>query len=380
VANEVIRQNVNQYPKVLQTKLKNFIKPSLVPASSAGREAEFISQQILQLRDEGIPLNKIAVLFRATHHSQELEFELTKRDIPYDYRGGVKFFERAHIKDIMAFLKVINNPNDEVAWLRVFNLQVGIGEVMAGKIYQRAKDYSDISRIVKMDLSNILTPKAKIGWEALVDIFVKDLKIGPEVDAPPRCARGRITSGPEELIRALMKSDYKNYLEAEYPNFKERVEDLEQLALFAERFKDLNSFLSEVTLQEAFSVERGQPDYSEDERLILTTIHQAKGLEWEVVFIINLIDTAFPNRRALVEEGGLEEERRLFYVAITRAQKQLFLTYPLTSDYSSMYLNTPSQFLQEIPKELLEEVRIVGSQKSDWSELNDGQVQYLPEI
>jgi len=374
VANEVIKQNVNQFPKVLQAKLKNLVKPSLVPVSSAGQEAEFISQQILTLREEGMPLNKIAVLFRATHHSQELEFALQKKDIPYDYRGGVRFFERAHIKDALAFLKVINNVKDEVAWLRILNLQEGIGDIIASKIYQRVRDYQNIEELMVGDLSDLLTPRARIGWKGLAGIF-NDLR------SKVKGLRIKINDQkPDAMIRIITKSDYQNYLEAQYPNWEERLEDLEQLAKFAEGYLDLNSFLSEITLQESFGVARGQPDAGEEERLILSTIHQAKGLEWEAVFVINLVDTAFPNRRALTEAGGLEEERRLFYVAVTRAQKHLFLSYPMVSDYSSMYLNTPSQFLQEIPEELLEEVKLVGNQKSNWSELNDGAVQYLPEV
>ena len=371
VANEVIKQNSQQYLKVLKPKLKKFVKPSLVPAASASQEAEFISQQILQLRDEGMPLNKISVLFRAAYHSQELEFELTKRDIPYEYRGGVKFFERAHIKDLTAFLKVMSNPKDEVSWRRILNLQLGIGSQMADKIFQSIKDLDCIVKCVQQDLSNILTPKSKIGWQSLINIFIKDLKI----------ERLKDLTDAAGLIRALAKSDYQNYLEAQYPNWKERLEDLEQLAKFAETYADLTSFLSEITMQEAFAVERGRSNAGDEEKLVLSTIHQAKGLEWEVVFIINLVDTAFPNQKALAEEGGLEEERRLFYVAVTRAQKQLFLTYPITGNYSSMYLNTPSQFLQEISEELLEEVKLnYEGRQSQSADLNDGKIQYLPEV
>lgn len=369
VANEVIKQNVNQFSKVLQTTLANWVKPNLVPTTSASEEAEFISQQILQLRDAGTPLYKIAVLFRAAHHSQELEFALQKKDLPYDYRGGVRFFERAHVKDACAFLKVINNLKDEAAWLRILNLQEGIGDIIASKIYQRVKDYQNIEELLAGDLSDILGSRSSVGWNQLIGVFkmllskTKDKK-------------------PDDLIRLLAKSDYQNYLEAQYPNWEERLEDLEQLAKFSENYPDVNSFLSEITLQETFSVDRNQPDLSEknEGKLVLSTIHQAKGLEWEAVFVINLADNAFPNRRALSEEGGLEEERRLFYVAITRAQKQLFLSYPLIDSHSAMNLNTPSQFLREIPEELLEEIRIVGGRVSSWSKLNDGQVQYLPDV
>ncbi len=383
VANEVIKQNVAQYPKVLQPKLKNFVKPSLVPSTSAGQEADFISQQILQLREEGVPLKKMAVLFRAAHHSQELEFQLTKRDIPYDYRGGVRFFERAHIKDILAFLKVMSNPKDEVSWMRILTLQVGIGDVMASRIYAKVKDLDCPIACVEADLTDVLTSKAQIGWQAVVNIFKKDLKI----------ERLKDLNDPAEFIRSLAKSDYRNYLEASHPNWQERLEDLEQLAKFSENYEDTNSFLAEITLQEAFAVsraeldERIQTDVSDDERLILSTIHQAKGLEWEVVFVINLVDMAFPNRRAQTEKGGLEEERRLFYVAVTRAKRQLFMSYPITGSYSSMFLNTPSQFLQEIPEELMEEMKLLSSSNwiknddlDDRAKLDDGDVQYLPEV
>ncbi|KKT98698.1 MAG: UvrD/REP helicase [Parcubacteria group bacterium GW2011_GWC2_45_15] len=310
----------------------------------------------------------MAVLFRAAYHSQELEFELTKRDIPYDYRGGVRFFERSHIKDACAFLKVINNLKDEVAWLRVLNLQTGIGEVTAGKIYQRLKDLKTMAQVSRLDISDILTPKSAIGWRGLAGIF-DDLK--SVID----------DQSVSELIRAVAKSDYQNYLESQFPNWQERLEDLEQLAKFAENYMSLNAFLSEISLQEGFGADRGQAGRADEAKLVLTTIHQAKGLEWEVVFVINLIDAAFPNQRALSEDGGLEEERRLFYVAITRAKQQLFFSYPVTGSHASMYLNTPSQFLGEIPAELMEKVKLIDD--SRWiknEDLDDGEVQYLPEV
>ncbi|HLD27519.1 MAG TPA: UvrD-helicase domain-containing protein [Patescibacteria group bacterium] len=366
VANSVIVNNKKQYPKTLKPVVGGFIKPNLVPAVSARQEAQFISGQILQLRDEGLPLNKIAVLFRAAYHSQELEFELTKRDIPYDYRGGVRFFERSHIKDALAYLKIINNPQDEVAWHRVLSRQAGIGEVTAGKIYQKVGQL-EIKEIIGQDLSEVLSVKADVGWRALIKT-IKDLEIERPEDLRP-----------EKAIGQIAKSDYRDYLEAEYPNWQERLEDLNQLALFAERYPDLNSFLAEVSLQEAFGVERGRPDAGAGEKIILSTIHQAKGLEWEAIFVINLVDAAFPNQRALAEPDGEEEERRLFYVAVTRARKQLFLSYPLTGSYSAMALNTPSRFLNEIDVNLLETVKLIEAGE-DYSDLNDGGVNYLPDL
>ncbi|MCX6785644.1 MAG: ATP-dependent helicase [Candidatus Komeilibacteria bacterium] len=366
LANGVIENNREQFPKVLKPVLASFVKPNVVPAASGSQEAKYIVEQILQLNSEGVPFNKMAVLFRAAFHSQELEFELTKKDIAYEYRGGVRFFERSHVKDVLAFLKVINNPADEVAWHRILNLQTGIGEVTAARIYQSLKTAKDIAEVLSFNLDDVLTPKAELGWQSLVHIFNKlkgadkNLKI-------------------EELIRTVIKSNYKDYLEAEYPNFQERLDDLEQLAVFSEKYDDLNVFLSEMSLQESFSASAKAPA-DKGEQLILSTIHQAKGLEWQAVFIINLTDNSFPNNRALAEDGGLEEERRLFYVAITRAQKQLFLTYPIIASRASMYLNSPSQFLTEINANLLEEVKLI--EKTIWNrkDLNDGNVSYLPDL
>lgn len=363
VANVVIENNKNQYRKILRPILDSNVLPNLVSASSSAKEAEFIAQKILQLKDNGLLLNKIAVLFRAAYHSQELEFELAKRDIPYDYRGGVRFFERAHIKDVLAFLKIINNLADEVAWRRILNLQTGIGEVMADRIYKRVKLINDIEEALSLNLGDVLTPKSEIGWRGLIDIFNKFKTQNSKID---------------ELIRRIAESNYKDYLESEYPNFQERLDDLEQLALFAERYNDLNSFLADISLQENFNAIWAKPNNSEEDRIVLSTIHQAKGLEWEAVFIINLIDSAFPNNRALAETGGLEEERRLFYVAITRAKKHLFLSYSVIN--RGMAFNNPSQFLSEINVDLLKEVRQI--EKTIWNrnDLNDGNVSYLPDV
>ncbi|MDP2587077.1 MAG: ATP-dependent helicase [Candidatus Komeilibacteria bacterium] len=382
VANSVIENNRNQFAKTLRPMLPAAVKPNLIPANSAAQEAQFIVAQILQLKTGGLPLNKIAVLFRAAYHSQELEFALTKQDILYEYRGGVRFFERAQVKDALAFLKVINNPADEVAWLRILNLQAGVGEATASKIYQVVKGYTDIKEIIASNLGSALGAKAGTGWQGLIGILKKAVssQTGP--------------FGIAEMVRALAKSDYRNYLEAEYPNWQDRLDDLEQLAVFSERYEDLTVFLSEMSLQESFALGQERPSGHDDNRIVLSTIHQAKGLEWQAVFVINLVDTAFPNQRAMSEEGGLEEERRLFYVAITRAQKHLYLSYPLMGGYNSFNLNTPSKFITEIEEGLLEEVKLLEKFRSSgfalpsnggqniWQrkDLNDGNVSYLPDL
>lgn len=367
VANSIIEKNINQFPKNLVSLQKSFLRPVLATLTNPEAEAAFITETILELRDQGTRLNKIAVLFRATYHSQPLEFELTKRDIPYDYRGGLRFFERAHIKDVLAFLKIINNVKDEVSWFRLLNLQIGIGEVTSKNLIAYLTKANNINNVLKQEVEQLLSERAKNGWRELKNIFLKILKMEKFL--------------PGELIRKIIKSNYQNYLELNYPNYQERLDDLEQLSKFSDRYQNLNTFLAEITMQENFSAARLRTDnQNEDheEKIILSTIHQAKGLEWEVVFLINLTEDALPHPRALSEPGGLEEERRLFYVAVTRAQKNLYLTYSLTNNYNSYYLKTPSPFLKEIPDALLEETK--NDEFNNFNDLNGDGISYLPEI
>ena len=295
LANAVIEQNVDQFQKELKAVRPGFDKPSVVPTSDARQEAQYITEQILQLRDKGTDLKNIAVLFRAAHHSQALEMELSRRDIPYEYRGGMKFFERAHVKDVVAYLRVIANPKDSMAWIRVLSHQVGIGAVTAGKIADVAQSFENIESFIGADPSGFASGKSGTGWRALTNNIERMLKTD---------------RFPSSLVRAVAGSSYQDYLEAEYPNYAERLEDIEQFAIFAEQYTNLTTFLEEVTLKDDYAA--AQEEGFEEEKMVLSTIHQAKGLEWDAVFVINLTDGAFPHPRALGEEGGLEEERRLF--------------------------------------------------------------------
>lgn len=347
VANEVIKHNRDQFPKKLKHVREGSIRPVIVPAVSDEQEAEFVVQKILELRDDGVPLQEMAVLFRAAYHSQALEFELTRRDIPYEFRGGLRFFDRAHIKDVLAHLKVVDNPRDEVALSRSLRLQVGIGEQSAGQLFELVQERlgapdEEVHPLTPVIDQLVPPSRAESGW--------KNFRSTLESLIDER------SNGPETLVRLVMDGDYRDYLKNQYQDADDRLQDLEQLALFAGKYDDLSKFLSEVSLQESFGVVGGQPEQGNRERLVLSTIHQAKGLEWRAVFIIHLSDTYFPNPRALAEDGGLEEERRLFYVAVTRAKEHLFLSYSLAAGYRtmSMHLQSPSPFLKEIPDKLLE--------------------------
>ncbi len=343
LANESLSHNVEQFQKDLAAVRPTGARPLVVPCSSARQEASFVAEQLLALRAEGVALGNMAVLFRSSAHSQALEFELLKRDIPYEYRGGMKFFERAHIKDALAYLRIHHNPQDEAAWLRVLNMQTGIGAATAAALVERIRTFPDLKAIASVEPAELVPPRAQKGWASFADTALSVSGHAPE---------------PGPMLRAVLGSAYQEYLEREYPDWRERQEDLEQLVIFAEGYQDATGFLADIALYDDVLAGRDKGAGGEEERTVLTTIHQAKGLEWDTVFVIHLADSAFPNRRAMSEEGGLEEERRLFYVAVTRARTRLFLTYPITSGYDTLMLNQPSLFLEEISPRLTERMEV----------------------
>lgn len=345
LANESLSHNRDQFQKELQAVCDNGDKPKLVACASAAQQAQYIAEQVLALRTDGLALRDIAVLFRSSSHSQALEFELIKRDIPYEYRGGQKFFERAHIKDVVSFLRIVQNPKDEVAWLRVLGLQQGIGATTAAAVASKVRGLESFDQILETANVQALPARARAGWTDFLAIAGKIREHGDE---------------PSGAIRAVCDSNYRDYLEREYPNWRDRLEDLEQLALFAEAYDEAAKFLADIALYDEVVAKREQAGNAsrDNERMVLSTIHQAKGLEWDAVFIIHLADGSFPSHRALGEEGGMEEERRLFYVAVTRARRQLFLTYPMTAGYETLMFNQPSTFLEEVSPRLFERVEL----------------------
>jgi len=411
LANNVISNNLNQYEKKLKSIQDKFTKPELQAFADQAEEAEFIVGRIEELQAEGVDTKNIAVLFRAAYHSQALEMELVKRGINYDFRGGTRFFERAHVKDVLAYLRIINNLEDVVAWRRVLNLQIGIGPAMA----ERAIEFIVHSSEFTDEFENIsaqLSARAQVGWNDFLQVWRKlnnvvnrssgdariqtdDEGLGGGADptltlpSPPEdgFVLRRIEGGntpplnpplkregtPGDLIAQILDSKYIEYLENEYPDYRERMQDLEQLSVFANKAEDLNTFLAEATLQENFrSVETRHASslHGDGEKIVLSTIHQAKGLEWEAVFVMGLSSGQFPIDRALRERNGLEEERRLFYVAVTRAKKYLYLTYSLTGGFGD-YLSGPSMFLEEIDFDLIDKNDVGGGSAFDEVEYVD---------
>jgi DNA helicase-2/ATP-dependent DNA helicase PcrA len=312
------------------------IRPVLVPARNIFQQADFVTQRILELNRSGIPLREIAVLYRAHFHSMEVQMEMTRRAIPFEIRSGLRFFEQAHVKDLTSYLRIILNPFDEIAWKRVLGLYAKIGRATADKVWRYVSRLSDpLAAVHTTEFAGCSTRAASSGLNRFQRTFCALLD-----------AR---SSSPQGLITVLIESGYLDLLRERYPDSSSREEDLRQLANFSARFSSLDQFLSEMALL-AGTTEESRPEAMAEDRVILSSIHQAKGLEWAAVFIVWCSEGMMPLARALKEPGGEEEERRLFYVATTRAKDHLYLCYPLT-DYTRGMGNlpvSPSRFIVEL--------------------------------
>lgn len=360
VANAAIAPNVHQFTKKLAPARKSGQKPVLVTCEDAGQQAAFVAQRVLELREEGAELNKMAVLYRSHFHALELQLELTRRNIPFSITSGIRFFEQAHIKDVTAYLKFVSNPRDELAFKRLVQLLPGIGGKGADKLWKAfsagesaqpgpssnpsaARGGSVAARL--QACAAAVPRKAAMGW-AEFTVTLSQLE-SPEV-----------IGHAAKMIRLAVEAGYEDYLEENYDNYRSRLEELEQLAVFAQQFGSLPDFLTQLALLTNVEAEDDRPADKDDEELRLTTVHQAKGLEFDVVFLIMLADGLFPSARSVETVEGEEEERRLLYVAITRARNELYLSYPLVRiGYGNTgdTLQRPSRFLQDIPHELIEE-------------------------
>ncbi|MFQ5962526.1 MAG: ATP-dependent helicase, partial [Candidatus Methylomirabilales bacterium] len=342
LANASITHNVHQYHKTLMAVRSSGPQPALTPLTDEDEQAAFVAQRILELRDEGIPLHEMAVLYRAHYQSIQLQLELTRRGIPFEIRSGLRFYEQAHVKDALAYLRIVANAKDELAWKRAVKLHPGIGNATADEIWQAVAGESERLNVGALRaLLPRLAPRARRGFQEFLALLER-------LVALPRA--------PAQMIESTLEGGYQDYLKTRYTNWVSRIEDLRQLATFALRYESLEAFLTDLSLLGVITGEDVFWDEPRDELLILSSIHQAKGLEWTAVFLIWLVDGWFPSAAALREEGGLEEERRLFYVATTRAKDQLYFCHPQrTTDLRKRELILkPSRFIQEIPETLYE--------------------------
>jgi len=345
LTNSSIHNNSEQYEKTLRARRDDGMRPAVVACSYPEQEAAFVAERILQLRDEGIELRNVAILYRAHSHRLSVETTLLRYDIPYEVRGGLRFFEQAHIKDVVAHLRLMENPRDEVAFRRVLLLQTGIGNVTAERVWQRAGQKSaDAESLVERlrDSEGLLSSRARPGWGTFMETLESVLEARED---------------PETAIHAVLGSTYGEYAAGRFDNFESRIEDLEQLAIFATQYSSVHALLEELLLLgELYGQDVAGGGRDEEAGIVLSTIHQAKGLEWSVVFLVHLAEGMFPNPRALDEPGGEEEERRIFYVAMTRARDELYLCYPIMKPggHGAALVQQPSRFLQELPEHLYE--------------------------
>ncbi|MFL6256235.1 MAG: ATP-dependent helicase [Pyrinomonadaceae bacterium] len=353
VANVSIASNRRQFTKTLRAaRPSQGLQPALIPCRDADQQAAFVASRLLELRDEGVPLSEMAVLYRSHYHSLELQLELTRRGIPYRVRSGMRFFEQAHIKDVVAYLRLVANPRDELAWKRVLRLIAGVGAATTNRIWERIQLAPDPLALVIRGDADATAAKRGAGWSefrSLLEELVRD----------------EVRNSPARQIETVLARGYEDHLANTFENAEARLEDLRQLAHYASRYTSADEFLAELSLlsTERYGAPQGLTSEDvveggdEDELLTLSSVHQAKGLEWRAVFILWAADGKFPSPRSLRDTEGEEEERRLWYVALTRARDQLYITYPLmVTDYSSRQtvLQRPSRFVTEVPPELYE--------------------------
>lgn len=355
LANAIIEEAAEKYSKHLFTRKLDGPLPVLVEAGGENAQSRFIAQKILELREEGVPLGEMAVLFRSSFHSFDLEIELSRHGLPFIKRGGVKFIETAHVKDLLAHLRVVANPLDTVSWHRVLMLVEGVGP-------KKAKDV--MAALVKSDNPyHVLRDMPGRSGKGLKDLA---LTLESLVGA------GELR--PAEQVNHIYEY-YLPILKAQYDDYPKRTRDLDHLQTIAEGYQGVETFLSDLALEPPDGSATGveAPD-RDDERLVLSTIHSAKGLEWQCVFVIWIVDGRFPSVYSFSEDEGLEEERRLFYVSVTRAKRHLYLTYPINvfDRGSGMLLLKPSRFLDPVSPALLGQLALVeeGGQH-DWYSRDD---------
>ncbi len=368
VANAAIAENVQQFRKHLSaTRESKALRPALVALNNSAEQAQFVAQRILELRDENVDLNDIAVLYRAHYHALELQLELSRRGIPYQITSGIRFFEQAHIKDVTSFIRFVANPRDEVAFHRMVKLLPGIGNRTAENLWRKWETGvvaagGDRDSEIESGAAGVTASRYRFGERLLaMNVPAKSKKMWTQLTHTlDEIAPDGEPNPPSEMITSVVEAIYDDYAKVNFANYQLRREDLDQLAIFARQFKDVHEFLAQLALISNVDAEAAPVQNADKEAVNLSSVHQAKGLEFHTVFVIWLTDGMFPSSRSLDTRAALEEERRLFYVAITRARDELYLTYPhmrLSGGYGDVF-QRPSRFLQEIPTDLVEDWQV----------------------
>ncbi|MCS7052353.1 MAG: ATP-dependent helicase [Ignavibacterium sp.] len=337
LANRINKSALFKFEKNLYSKRGSGNLPQIIATVTENLQSKFIVEKILELREEGVKLQDIAVLFRSSFHSFDLELELSKANIPFQKFGGMKFIESAHIKDVVAFLRIIENPKDVISWYRILLLHEGIGPKTAQRI---------LDDIAAGKLNSKQEPQEKIKskYEKVAPLFYLIYEI-----SKPKYL-------PSEILKKVLYY-YDELFKANYDDWNKRQKDLDIFQNIVENYKDIETLLSDLAIEPIIeSVVDIEPESKENEFVTLSTIHSAKGLEWHTVFIIHAVEGYFPSSRNAEKIEQIEEERRLMYVAVTRAKNNLFILYPMNlfDREAGRTFSKPSRFLSELTSDIAE--------------------------
>ncbi|EQD80794.1 UvrD/REP helicase, partial [mine drainage metagenome] len=304
-ANAVMAEAPRQYRKDLHAERGSGARPRLVTVADLRQQAECVCDEVLRRREANVPLRRQGVLFRSSSHSDVLEIELARRGIPFVKYGGLRFLDAGHVKDLLALLRWADNPRNALAASRVLQLLPGMGPVNARRVFERLEGLG-----ARLGALRELEPPAgaAANWPALVDLLTE--LAAPDCPWPGQVERARLW--------------YQPHFERLYEQAHTRGGDLEQLTLLSGQFPSRERFLTELALDPpAAAGDLSGPPALDEDYLVLSTVHSAKGMEWDTVYLLNVVDGSFPSEFAAGRAELLEEERRLFYVALTRAQNDL---------------------------------------------------------
>lgn len=347
LTNAIIANAEKKFTKTLFTSITGGIRPQLVMAPTEAAEARFVVQAIEQRRQEGIPLREIAVLFRSGFHSYKLELELASRGFDFDKRGGLKLTESAHIKDLLSFFRVVINPWDNLSWNRILLQLEKVGPKTVHKILAAIRE-SDTP------FTALTAYRPGPAWKNQFEQLTATLR---------RLQESALT--PSDQFDLVMEYYVPVFEKMYYDDYPKRRKELDQIKVLIAGYGDLQSFVDDTALDPP-EVNASASDTEDEQRLVLSTIHSAKGLEWDTVFVIGLAEGRFPHQNTTTPGEQWEEERRLLYVAATRAKKQLFLSYPrelMTPDRQQMRA-AMSPFIREISPGLYNTVDRAGATSS----------------
>lgn len=342
VANACIAGNPEQFQKTLQARREPYTRPRILKLRDGRHQAQTIIHRIEMLEREGYRRKDIAILYRSHFHALELQLELARNRIPYSITSGIRFFEQAHIKDVSALPRLVHNSADEVSFMRLLEFLPKVGPKTAAKIWDKMqRRFNPLDEVHRAKLMTALPKAAAPIWAPVNSVFEEN-------------SREELAANPSLLIECFVEKFYDDYAANAFDNYDRRMEDIAGLEQFAARYQTLNEFLEEVALLTNLDGGPAAHDRDNDKAIRLTTVHQSKGLEWSVVFILWCCDGMFPSTKSMEGLEGDSEERRLFYVATTRAKDELYYCCPsYRVGFDRRVMPVPrSRFISEVDESL----------------------------